>query len=243
MTLNKIDSPIIVTADVDWASEYCIRQFIDTMLGFNIRPLMFVTHPSATIEEYAMSDLISVGIHPNFRSGSDHGKSVSDIIAFVCDLVDAAWISRSHGFEDTTEIQKCLIKKRVRIDSNELRFLEPNLTSWRLDTGMIRYPVFWSDGYEIRRPEYERWKVKSLEQKFSSNGLKIVNIHPFNWALNLNSVADYEKKKKYTKNIDKCNISIHKNVQKYGVADFVDNLFSQKKLSARVCSPEILKNV
>lgn len=241
--MKKVNSPIVVTADVDWASEYCISQFVEKMLTCNIRPLLFVTHASDAINYYAKHNQISLGIHPNFRLGSDHGSSIDNVIDFVCSLVERPWISRSHGFKDNIEIQKTLVRHGVKVDSNELMFLENDIKPKKLSSGILRYPVFWSDGFELRKSKNERWQPETLEKKFDSPGLKIINIHPFNWALNFSSVEQYEQKKFLTKTINAQNIFLHRNTKKYGVFDFVDNMFSKSTFLNRVISPESLTNV
>ena len=72
---------------------------------------------------------------------------------------------------------------------------------------------------------------------------KIVNIHPFNWTLNFSSVEEYEEKKSFTKTIDAHSICLHRNNVSYGVSNFVDDIFSQKKFFKRVISPESLRDV
>ena len=237
-----IKNPIVVTSDVDWASEYCISSFVECMLTFKIKPLLFVTHESKLIQQYLKEKKISVGIHPNFFKGSDHGEKIDEVIKNVLKLAATSKISRSHRFKDSNVIQNCLVKNKILYDSNKLEYLTSNLTPSLLDSKIVRFPVFWSDGFEMRQPEISRWNILKLEKKFSTNGLKIINIHPFNFTLNFSNVFQYNQMKHMTKKINRSNISIYRNKINFGVSDFINHLFYNQNYRRRVINPEELTN-
>ena len=41
----------VLTSDLDWASEYCIENFLFIADRFSIKPTIFVTHESAAIRK------------------------------------------------------------------------------------------------------------------------------------------------------------------------------------------------
>ena len=45
------------TADVDWASDYCLRELRSLLDAFEIRPTIFVTHRSAELEGWENAEL------------------------------------------------------------------------------------------------------------------------------------------------------------------------------------------
>ena len=80
----------VLTCDLDWASEYCIGNFLALMGRFSLTPTVFVTHKSAAIGEAARLGRVEPGIHPNFPPPSTHGDSFAHILSGDHGLVPRA---------------------------------------------------------------------------------------------------------------------------------------------------------
>ena len=91
-----------VTADLDWASEYCVQQLLDALDAHGVVPTVFATHASDVLRDRAARGLAEVGVHPNFLPGSSHGDDIAAVVDHVFGLVPGAVVSRSHHFVDGT---------------------------------------------------------------------------------------------------------------------------------------------
>lgn len=50
--MKAINSPLFcITSDVDWASEFAVRDFLELLAGFGAKPTVFATHASAALAE------------------------------------------------------------------------------------------------------------------------------------------------------------------------------------------------
>lgn len=184
------ESPeFILTADVDWASEYCIDQFLGLCADFGVCPTIFVTHPSERLKQAFESGEAEPGIHPNFCEGSSHGTSINEVISSVRRLVPSARFSRGHRFRNGTDIETALVETGIEGDSNEIRYLTPNLAAYELWTGLVRFPVFFED--DVHWLKGGGWEFSDYEQQFFEPGLKVLSFHPFIFALNLADDAGY----------------------------------------------------
>lgn len=217
-----------MTADVDWASEDSIQFFIDQMMELGIRPMLFVTHASRVIKRYHSEGLIDVGIHPNFEPSSSQGESAEEIIDYLLSVAPDAMVTRSHRFSDKPENNIVLYEKGFRFDSNELRYLEAEIRPRMTSTGHLRFPVYWSDGYALK---LSRLHLAEAFSELSNNlhvpGLKILNVHPFNYSLNITSLEEYSSLKHLTKHaslglIHQRNLDIT-----WGVKDVMDRFISE----------------
>lgn len=121
----KINTPIFcITSDVDWASEYCIEEFIKIITSYGIKPTLFATHESAIIKKFISEGKIECGIHPNFLHGSSHGSDYLSIIDNMFSMYPDAKTFRSHSFFDSTPIIQEMTKRGLRYDSNICLYLQ-----------------------------------------------------------------------------------------------------------------------
>jgi hypothetical protein len=172
----------VLTGDVDWASEHCIERFIDHAASLGIVPTLFVTHRSAAIDAAAAAGKVHLGIHPNFLAGSSHGATIDEVLDFVFDLVPEPVAARSHCFFDHSAIAAALAARGIGIDSNLCCHLQEGLPVLRHWNGIRRLPVFFED--DVHWTQGRGWAFDDYRAAFASPGLKILNFHPFIWALN-----------------------------------------------------------
>lgn len=196
----SIDRPIYaVTGDVDWASEPCIEDMIGTLTSFDVKPTLFLTHRSEAIAQHLALGKIEVGVHPNFLPGSSHGTDISSVIDHVLSIAPGSKCFRSHCFMDGTPIMLAMRQRGILYDSNSCEFLQSPLNPVQHWSGVLRFPVFWED--DINWRVGRGWDFNDLKASFDRPGLKIINVHPFNFALNIATQAEYDDLKHHAPNL------------------------------------------
>lgn len=183
----------VLTADLDWASDYCIDHFLRIAGRFSVRPTLFVTHESAAVRAAEADGRAALAIHPNFLEGSSHGNDPASVIGHVLRLVPNAREVRCHRFFDSAEIQRALVERGLTVDSNACRHLERGLRPERLTSGLLRLPVFFEDDVHWNRGL--AWSFAAYQADFFGPGLKVLNFHPFFVALNVPDAAFYIRHK------------------------------------------------
>jgi hypothetical protein len=186
------DPIFVATADVDWASEFAIAHFVRTLGGLGIRPTLFATHPSEELRRRAAEGSVELGIHPNLRPGSTHGETLGEVLDHLLSFVPRPVASRSHSFFDSRELTEALVARGVRTDSNQCSLLQSGITPIRGE-GSLRLPVFWED--DAHWIEGLSWSFEDHRAHFFSPGLKILNAHPFMFALNVPDGEFYRRHK------------------------------------------------
>lgn len=188
------------TSDLDWASDYCIDTLLGAVGQYGIRATVFVTHASRTIDERRRNGQIELGLHPNFLPGSTHGSDVDSVIDHVCKLAPGAQGFRSHALAESTHINLAMARRGIRFDSNLVQYLEPHLTWLSHWTGLKRAPIFWEDDIHWRLGG--SWRFSDYADAFFSPGLKVLNVHPFFFTMNIPTHAFYERIKAQIQTLD-----------------------------------------
>jgi hypothetical protein len=183
----------VLTADIDWASEYCIEHFLRIADRFSVKPTLFVTHESQVVQKAEGEGRAELAIHPNFLEGSSHGATPDAVIDHVLKLVPAACAVRCHRYYGGPQIEDALAEHGMRYDSNVCRHLQPDLMPERLASGLLRLPVFFED--DIHWNGGFAWSFPAQAAAFFSRGLKVLNFHPFFVALNVPDAAFYARHK------------------------------------------------
>jgi ubiquinone/menaquinone biosynthesis C-methylase UbiE len=192
----SINGPLFcLTSDVDWASDYAIGELLRFAGSVGIAPTVFATHPTT-----ALQDRVEVGIHPNFLPGSTHGSDPSSVIDNMLAAYPRARASRSHHFVDSSDISHRMFERGLLYDSNLCLHLQDGIVPLRMGSGPIRFPVFWEDDVHWSM-EHGDWSVERYLERFTTHGLKILNIHPFFFAANIPGQEFYEKVKHHIKTL------------------------------------------
>lgn len=181
----------VLTSDVDWASEDCLSIFMDTVESAGIVPMIFATHRSSILEAALRSGRAEVGLHPNFLPGSTHGATPDEVVSHLCGLFPDARAFRSHSYVESSRLCLKLRQAGFAFDSNLCLQGQPGLVPMHHWTGLIRYPVFWEDDIHWLRNGH--WDFAGQEEAFFTPGLKIINVHPFNLALNIPDQDRYDR--------------------------------------------------
>jgi hypothetical protein len=176
------------TSDVDWASEDVLVQYFDIVNGLDIKPMLFCTHYSPTIETQFQQGKIERGIHPNFLNGSSHGDNFRKIIETCVKFAPEACGFRSHRCFDVTDITHLLKNEYgYRYVSNLATVMQPNIRPILHESGLIHFPIFFEDGTHL----YNELDLdfKKYKEAFTSPGLKIICFHPMNFVFNTPKMA------------------------------------------------------
>jgi hypothetical protein len=187
----------VLTSDLDWASEDCIAFLFKELskLPTAIVPTVHVTHGSAALKRLSAKQRVQLGIHPNFLPNSTHGASIEDVFSHVLSLAPASKAWRSHCFFDNTYVRREAVRRGIRYSSNTFAWLQPGVAPLRHWTGLMEFPLFWED--DVHWERNEPWELKRFEDIFLLPGLKVLNIHPFFFALNIPNAAVYARYKPF----------------------------------------------
>ena len=195
-----INQPIFcITSDIDWASDYCIEDFLELTRSFEITPTLFATHESQVVRAFSDSNPDHLGVHPNFRSNSTHGTDYISVIDHIFQLYPSANTFRSHCFYDSSDILSEISRRGIKYDSNLCLHLQPNIVPLQMNIpNLTRFPIFWEDDWHWRQTGGD-WELRHYLDAFTSPGLKIINVHPFVLSANVPSEDYYLKVKEHTK--------------------------------------------
>lgn len=199
MINQMINQPIYcITSDIDWASSFCIEDFMKLVGTFGITPTLFATHDTPLIKRFSETNPNDVGIHPNFKANSTHGKDYISVINHIFGIYPNAKTFRSHSFYDSSDILHEMSRRGIKYDSNLCLHLQPNIVPLRMGTiDITRFPVFWEDDCHYTRGDGD-WQLSNYLDTFTSPGLKIINVHPFLISANIPSAEYYSNVKEHT---------------------------------------------
>ena len=191
-----INAPLFcLTSDVDWASDYCISELLQFARSLEIAPTIFATHTTPEL-----SSGVEVGVHPNFLPGSSHGPDRASVINHMLGAFPQAKAYRSHHFVDSSDISYEMFQRGLVYDSNLCLPLQDGIVPLQMGSGPIRFPVFWEDDVHSSTNPSD-WRVESYLERFTTEGLKIINVHPFFFAANIPNQEYYDKVKQHIKTL------------------------------------------
>ena len=243
-----IGAPLLVlTSDVDWASDACIEDLADAAAEFDIPVVFHATGESPALRRLHREGRAEIGLHPNFRHGSDHGNCEDTVLDHIRSLWPEATTFRAHGYIDSTHIIQRVREMGIEYDSNLCLYLQAQLKPLRHWTGMVRYPVFWED--DVHWTYGQSWDVDHSLATFLSPGLKVLSVHPSNFVLNTPNDAFYQATKSRAKHLSVADIARERFAGK-GTRTFLLDLFARLRDSGirfhtlrqahALCSPALL---
>jgi len=171
------------TSDIDWASEEVMKEYFDQVDRLDIKPTLFVTHPSAVIEENFKAGRIERGIHPNFLPNSSHGNSFREVIETCMRLAPESYGFRCHRAFEVTDITHLLKNDySYKYYSQPITLLQSFIRPVLHESGLVCYPVFFEDGTHL----YQRLDLdfRHYREAFVTPGIKIISFHPMNFVFN-----------------------------------------------------------
>ncbi|MCS6795533.1 MAG: hypothetical protein RMJ97_01230 [Raineya sp.] len=199
MHKNTDKLQVAFTVDIDWAPDFTIKELADFFLENSVKCTWFITHNSGVIEYLLQfKEMFDFGIHPNFLPNSTQGKNEDEIISNVLKIVNTK-IVRTHALVQSSPLLKKFYSKYdLTIDVSLFLPEQDNLLPHRLyldNSGkyIFRIPYFWEDDVASYIPNFE-WN--SPERFLVGTGLKIFNLHPMYYHLNMANMQGYEELKK-----------------------------------------------
>ncbi len=195
-----IEKPVFaLTADQDWASNYCVETLLEFSREHGITPTVFVTNPCAALDAATDGDA-ELGIHPNFLPGSTHGETYPAVIDHVLSIVKKPIAVRSHSFFEHSGVLAEFFARGLTVDSNICLMFQRDIRPLCRVSGLTSLPCFWEDdahwdlGFE--------WNFERYRSLFFTPGLKIINVHPFLFTLNIPDAAFYSCCKPHTTSLN-----------------------------------------
>lgn len=188
---------IVLTFDIDWASDAVIQFVLDELIEKQIKSTWFITHNFPLLEKMkSRPDLFELGIHPNFLPGTTQGDTDDDILNNLLRILPQTELIRMHSVYQSGPLLSKIVKGTpIKIDSS---IFLPEMSHIQIVTHLTPYgalkrvPVFWADDYELLKNETD-WEPKKY---FSVTGLKVFLFHPVHIAWNTFSHKQYEEYKK-----------------------------------------------
>jgi len=189
------NSIYVFTTDIDFAPEWAIEETIDFFKRVEVPLTPFITHPSPVIiKEYGSKEKQRyVGLHPWFRSRM-HGETGREVIENIRKLWPVSRAIRPHGFFTKSKYDFAYLNMGIRYDSSPCLFLQPYCMPLRSCSGLIKFPVWWEDDIAMKYVKRKFLRVDTIIDNLVIPGLKIVNVHPLYFALNLANVEIAEIK-------------------------------------------------
>jgi len=182
---------LVLTLDMDWASEAVLRFTAEALERAEVRCTWFATHRSPVVEAISgREDLFEVGVHPNCLSGSTHGQGDGEVLQHMSALFPGAVSMRTHGLYQSTSFLAKAADAGILHDVSLFLPGAAHLAPVRFRYGgadLVRFPYFWEDDVAMEDPG-ERW---SLAGHGASPGLRIYDFHPVHVALNTTSLDRY----------------------------------------------------
>ena len=188
-----ISQPVI-TIDVDWAPDFAIDFVANLLVEAQVQATWFITHDSPAVQRLRLhSRLFELGIHPNFLTGTTHGKTESEILGHCMGLVPQARVVRMHGLVQSSNLlEKIVDETPISVDVSlflpHATQIEPVVYYWENRKRIVRLPYMWEDDFELVRPD-GIWDLGRLIGR--GRGLMIMDFHPIHVFLNSTTLGAY----------------------------------------------------
>jgi len=183
---------IILTMDIDWASDEIVSYCFDILRKYDCKATIFATGKSDLLE--ALTDTrFEVGIHPNFNDTLEFSKKIDELL----NIFPYAKGMRSHGLFFSSYIMVMCKEKGILYDSNTILPYHEGLHPVERIPGYFTFPYNWSDGnYMKRNVDF------SLEKnRLRLGGLKLFTFHPIHIYMNTYSLKHYSEYKPHYHNL------------------------------------------
>lgn len=178
----------LLTADIDWAPDFCVKYMLTALKKLNIPVTCFATHDSDELRAAQEHGVIEIGLHPdNTRPEPGHGLTKK--IENLKNLYPEAVGLRCHRNFFGQNIAEMAVRSGILYDVSTFLWNQPFISGYKDQFGINRFSYFWEDGIQLdTRTELSLSKVN-----FNTIGLKIFNIHPL--LFYLNAISDDERRK------------------------------------------------
>lgn len=175
---------VCFTFDLDWAPERMVDELRELLEEHDLPATVFCTHRSPAVERLLARESCEPGLHPNFLAGGDPGA----ILARLRSEIPDASAVRNHALYYHSGLLALFHRAGLRVLSNDLMFLQPQIEPWYDWSGMVRLPIYWED--DVHCAFFERVfspELLALERP----GLKVLSFHPVHLCLNTRDLGEY----------------------------------------------------
>lgn len=143
----NFDKKILLTVDQDWAPDWQL----DAVLSAHLRSpiVFFATNLSDWVAEVALRNSYwSIGIHPNFETGSSHGNSPAEVLSSLLKDFPKAKIWRSHSLMQSNRIYQAVadheqLAAASNLYDSEHSFYNP--INFQRYSNFTEFPICWED--------------------------------------------------------------------------------------------------
>lgn len=228
----KVTNHLILTFDLDWASDDILRYVYKKLKMFNVKSTWFITHESKFIKDVLLkSPIIEGGIHPNFLQKSTHGNSEDEVLSYFKFFLKDAKSVRTHAlYQSSPLLMKMCVEYDIKYDSSiflpETFNLTYHIINYSSSKKLIRFPYNWGDFNCLLTPS--KFLIKEY---LKSPGLKIMNFHPIHIALNSNSLHQYKALKEASNlnDVSFSELESYKNNDSFGMENIFNEVLSYLK--------------
>jgi hypothetical protein len=186
----------VITFDVDWAPEWCVRQCLELCCQYGVKATFFATHPLPLLDSIAQHPDFELGIHPNFSPHSTQGKNFIEILDYCCALVDKPLSLRAHRLCISQPVYAYIAQNlpTIQNDSSLLAAAADNCLPYLAHYGaearpLLHIPIHWEDDVAMLNPS----RLDDSLEKIKN--LSVFNFHPIHVALNSHNSALYNRLK------------------------------------------------
>lgn len=167
---------VFITADIDWAPDFAVDFFLQSLHDLGIRATVFATHRQHMLRN---SEWLEVGLHPdNTRSDPTYGLSRK--IVDLKEIYPDAVALRCHRNFFGQNIADMAVKAGLKYDISHVLWQKPYAQVFRDQWGLVRASYGWEDGLHC---DYAL-PFDLSEVDCHSPGLKVYNFHPIFFYLN-----------------------------------------------------------
>lgn len=185
---------LAITLDIDWAPDFMIEDVARLLINKRVRATWFVTHATPALDLLRQyPELFELGIHPNFKEGSSHGKSMPEIVQHCLTLVPDAVSARSHGLIQSDYLWRYYLEATpIRCDCTTYAGPVPHVYISRFywkSRALTRIPFVYQDNMEMEAPT-PIWSAETFYR--GKSGVQSLNFHPVYIYTNARSMSVYE---------------------------------------------------
>lgn len=185
---------VAITIDIDWAPDFIVEDIARLLIEKQVKATWFATHDSPVLEMLRQhTDLFELGIHPNFKEGSSHGKTMSDVVSHCLGFVPEAVSARSHGLIQSDYLWRYYVEyTQIRFECSTFLGHVPRADSSRFfwkGKELLRIPCNFQDNIEMDMP-VPIWDVEQFIT--GKGGIQGLDFHPFYVYTNASSMEVFE---------------------------------------------------
>lgn len=197
---------VIIGFDIDWASDFVIKDSLNLAYKFGIYPTLFLTHNSPFINKIYSEQKHEFGLHPNFErllDGSDsNGENSQIVLSNLIDHFPNLKLVRSHSLTTSSRLKSLFKENGFLIESSFITHgtNEKFPKFWRDWSGLAHVPITWEDDVWFSLGENYEDPIKA--KIIDSTSLNILTFHPIHLYLNTTNVDHYLRSKRFQNDPD-----------------------------------------